>query len=157
MILLGIGAGLVNPNMMVLAQHSVSDRDQGLAGGLGNFGLNLGAALIAPILISIELNRLTAHFGATPPDESALLTAAGRHGLALRFGNATVIHLQHALDSALHDIFLLALAPAGALILWLLLVVPSNALAERLRMGPLGGQRPPAVPAQSAELVKTTG
>jgi EmrB/QacA subfamily drug resistance transporter len=157
MILLGIGAGLVNPNMMVLAQHSVSDRDQGLAGGLGNFGLNLGAALIAPILISIESNRLSVHFGATPPDASALLTAAGRHGLALRFGEATVLRLQHALDSALHDIFLLAMIPAGVLILWLLLVVPGNALAERLRMGPLGGPRPPVAPVQGAELVKTTG
>ncbi|HWE60671.1 MAG TPA: MFS transporter [Chloroflexota bacterium] len=144
MILLGIGAGLVNPNMMVLAQHSVSDRDQGLAGGLGNFALNLGAALTAPILISIELNRLTAHFGATPPDVSALLTAAGRHGLALRLGAATVTRLQHALDSALHDIFVLALLPAGALILWLLLVVPGNAQLARLRMGPLGAQRPAA-------------
>jgi len=84
-----------------------------------------------------------------------LLTAAGRHGLALRFGNATVIRLQHALDSALHDIFLIALAPAAVLILWLLLVVPGNALAERIRMGPLGGRRPAGVPAQSPELVKT--
>lgn len=151
MVLLGVGAGLVNPNMMVLAQHSVSDRDQGLAGGLGNFGLNLGAALIAPILISIELNRLTTHFGATPPDASALLTAAGRHDLAQSLGGATVLRLQHALDSALHDIFLLALAPAGVLIVWLLLVVPSNALLERLRMGPLGGPRPVAGPAHPTE------
>jgi EmrB/QacA subfamily drug resistance transporter len=150
MILLGVGAGLVNPNMMVLAQHSVSDRDQGLAGGLGNFSLNLGAALIAPILISIELNRLTAHFDALPPDTSSLLTAAGRHALALRLGAALVVRLQRALDSALHDIFALALVPAGALILWLLLVVPGNAQLARLRMTPLGAQRPGVAPSRSA-------
>jgi hypothetical protein len=155
MLFLGVGAGLVNPNMMVLAQHSVSDRDQGLAGGLGNFCLNLGAALIAPILISIELNRLTVHFGAVPPDTSALLTAAGRHGLALRLGAPTVLRLQQALDSAIHDIFLLALAPAFLLILWLLIVVPSNQLARRIRMGPLDGQRPRAVPAPSAATTET--
>jgi EmrB/QacA subfamily drug resistance transporter len=155
MILLGIGAGLINPNMMVLAQHSVSDSDQSLAGGLGNFGLNLGAALIAPLLISMELNRLTFHFGATPPDESALLTAAGRHGLALRLGDATVLRLQHALDSALHDIFVLALVPAGVLILWLVLVVPGNARLARLRMGPLGALRPVLAPLGSPSELKT--
>ena len=55
-----------------------------------------------------------------------------RQGLALRLGDATVIRLQQALDGALHDIFLLALVPAGLLIVWLLLVVPDNALADDL-------------------------
>jgi hypothetical protein len=94
----------------------------------------------------MELNRLTAHFGATPPDESALLTAVGRHGLALRIADATVTQLQSALDAALHDIFVLALVPAVVLILWLLKVVPGNVQLARLRMGPLGAPRSALTP-----------
>ena len=94
----------------------------------------------------MELNRLTAHFGATPPNTSALLTAAGRHGLALHLGDATVIRLQQALDSAMQDIFVLALIPAGVLIVWLIVVVPDNAQAKRLRMRPMGAPRPVLAP-----------
>jgi EmrB/QacA subfamily drug resistance transporter len=138
MIVVGLGAGLVNPNMMVLAQHSVSDRDQGLAGGLGNVALSMGAALVPPILVSIELRRLAAHFGRTASDPSALLTAEARRSLASHVGATTVMRLQHALDGALHDIFLLTALPIGALLLWLVLIVPSNALVKRIRLAPLG-------------------
>ena len=152
MVLLGLGAGMVNPNMMVLAQHSVSDRDQGLAGGLGNFALNLGAALAAPILISIELSRLAFHFGRATPDPSLLLTAPARHTLASHLGAGIVTQLQHALDNAIHDIYLVVLVPLAIMLVWLLLVVPTNTMARRIRLAPLGA-RPPvadAVPQPAA-------
>ncbi len=151
MVVLGLGAGMINPNMMVLAQHSVSDRDQGLAGGLGNFSLNLGAALVPPVLVSIEISRLAGHFGRPAPDPASLLTAASRQSLASHLGAATVAQLQHALDAALHDIFLLALAPLSVLILALLVIAPSNELAKRIRLAPLGAQRAgTAAPARPA-------
>jgi len=141
MIFLGLGAGLINPNMMVLAQNSVSDRDQGMAGGLGNFALSLGSALVAPILVSAELARFGAHLGRsskTAPDPAALLTATTRHLLTVRLGPAAVPRLQQALAAALHDIFLVAFAPTVLLLLWLLFVVPGNSAARRIRLGPLG-------------------
>ena len=75
--------------------------------------LNLGAALIAPILISIELNRLTAHFGADAAGYIGLADGGRATHLALRLGAATVIRLQQALDAALHDIFMLCAHSRG--------------------------------------------
>jgi hypothetical protein len=60
-----------------------------------------------------------------------------------------VVRLQDALDSALHDIFILALVPAAVLILWLLFVVPGNVQLARLRMEPLGVPRSAMIPLSS--------
>jgi MFS family permease len=137
MLLAGLGAGMINPNMMLLAQNSLSDRDQGLAGGLANCTISLTAALVAPLLAALELSRLTAYFGGRPPDPAPLLTAAGRHALTLQFGGAYVHDLQLALGKALHDVFLAGFIALALVVLWLALVVPNNAVARRLRMAPL--------------------
>ncbi len=134
----GLGAGMINPNMMLLAQNSLSDRDQGLAGGLGNCTNALTNALIAPILTAFELTRLGAHFGGQPPDPSQLLSPAGLQTMAQGFGDLYVRDLQLALNGAIHDIFLVGFVPLVLAIGWLVLVVPTNAVARRLRMAPLG-------------------
>lgn len=151
MAFIGLGAGFINPNMMVLAQNSVSDREQGLAGGLGNFGLNLGAALAAPILVSLEVSRLAGHGGGAVGDPSTLLTAAGRSSLTTTFGSAAVTQFQRALDAAMHDVFLFAMVPLGILLLWLVVVVPTNSVARRIRLAPLGMGAPRAAPPERKE------
>lgn len=152
MLWIGLGAGLINPNMMVLAQHSVSDRDQGLAGGLGNFAINLGAALAAPILVSIELQRFAFHLG-TAADPAPLLTDETRRALIARIGAGAVTDMQRALGAALHEVFLLAFVPVIVLLLWLVVVVPNNARLRRIRLAPLGAARTAPAPPQPAPRV----
>jgi MFS family permease len=137
MLLAGLGAGLINPNMMLLAQNSLSDRDQGLAGGLGGCTLVLVAALVGPLLAALEVGRLAVHMGGRLPDTSQLLSAQGRHNLALQFGAEYVHDLRLALGAALHDVFSAGFIALAAVTLVLLLIVPSNALARRIRLAPL--------------------
>jgi EmrB/QacA subfamily drug resistance transporter len=138
MLLAGLGAGMINPNMMLLAQHSLSDRDQGLAGGLANCTMSLTAALVAPILGALEVSRLAAHFGRSLSEPSLLLSAAGRHQLGVQFGGAYVHGLQVALGAALHDVFAAGFIALALIVVWLLVVVPSNAVVRRIRLAPLG-------------------
>jgi EmrB/QacA subfamily drug resistance transporter len=144
MVLIGAGAGLINPNMLVLAQASVSDRDQSLAGGLGNFSLSLGAAVAAPLLISLELQRLAAHIGPELGvlDPARLLSAEARAALASQLGPAGVAQLQTALGAAVADIFAIAFVPLAVLSVWLFTVVPSNEEARRIRLAPLNAAAP---------------
>jgi hypothetical protein len=123
--------------MMLLAQHSLSDRDQGLAGGLANCTMSLTAALVAPILGALEVSRLAAHFGRPPSEPSLLLSAAGRHQLGAQFGGAYVHGLQVALGAALHDVFAAGFIALALIVVWLLVVVPSNAVVRRIRLAPL--------------------
>jgi hypothetical protein len=58
--------------------------------------------------------------------------------MAQTFGDLYVKDLQLALNGALHDIFLVGFVPLVLLIVWLLLVVPTNEVAKRLRLAPLG-------------------
>jgi MFS family permease len=137
MLLAGLGAGLINPNMMLLAQNSLSDRDQGLAGGLGGCTLVLVAALVGPLLAALEVGRLAVHMGGRLPDTSQLLSAQGRHNLTLQFGADYVHDLRLALGATLHDVFSAGFIALAVVTLVLLLIVPSNALARRIRLAPL--------------------
>ncbi len=138
MLLAGLGAGMINPNMMLLAQNSLSDRDQGLAGGLGGCVQVLVAAIVAPLLAALELGRLAAHFGGALPDTSRLLSAQGRASLRLQYGPVYVRHLHAALNAALHDVFAVGFIALVAVTVGLILIVPGNPVARRIRMAPLG-------------------
>ena len=137
LLLAGLGVGMINPNMMLLAQVSMSDRDQGLAGALANCTTSLTTALVAPLLGALEVTRLASHVGRPAPNSSSLLTAAGRHVLQTEFGAAYVSRLQQALGAALHDVFNVDFLALALLIAWLLMVVPSNTVARRIRLSPL--------------------
>lgn len=139
MLLAGLGAGMINPNMMLLAQNSLSDRDQGLAGGLAGCTQVLVAAVVAPLLAALELGRLAGHFGGSLPDTSRLLSVPGRHSLTVQYGATYVHDLRLALGAALHDVFSAGFVALAVVIVVLLLVVPGNAVARRIRLAPLGG------------------
>jgi len=77
---IGLGAGLINPNMLVLAQTSVSDRDQSLAGGLSNVAMSLTAAVCAASMTALQQNRLDSSAGLSSVTNAAwLLTPFTRH------------------------------------------------------------------------------
>lgn len=137
MLLAGLGAGMINPNMQLLAQNSLSDRDQGLAGGMASCTLVLTAALVAPLLAALELGRLAVHFGGRLPDTSALLSAHGRQGLTAQFGAAYVHDLRLSLGAALHDVFSAGFIALVLVTVVVLVLVPSNAVARRIRLAPL--------------------
>ena len=60
MLLAGLGAGMIMPNMQLLSQNSLSDRDQGLAGGLFVSAQQTGAAVGLAALAAIAASH-TAH------------------------------------------------------------------------------------------------
>jgi len=95
------------------------------------------AALVAPILGALEVSRLAAHFGRAPSGPSLLLSAAGRHQLGTQFGGGYVHDLQVALGAALHDVFGAGFIALALVVVWLLVVVPGNAVARRIRLAPL--------------------
>ncbi|GEM_PF-113373 len=141
--LVGLGAGMINPNMLVLAQSSLSDRDQGLAGGLGNVAMSLSAAIAAASLSAFQTWRLEGYAQlSSVTNASQLLSPFGRFWLAGIFGQIWVGHLQRWLTLSIHDVFVVALIPAAGLGLWLWLRVPSNALVREIRLPPLGAPPP---------------
>lgn len=141
---IGLGAGMINPNMLVLAQSSMSDRDQGMAGGLGNVALSLSAAIAAAGLSAFQVDRLDSYAHLTSvTNASQLLSPSGRYWYATIFGNVYTSHLQRWLTLSIHDVFVVAFIPAILLGIWLLLVVPSNALVREIRLGPLRAAPPP--------------
>jgi len=62
-----------------------------------------------------------------------------------------VTQFQRALDAAMHDVFLFAMVPLGILLLWLVVVVPTNSVARRIRLAPLGMGAPRAAPPERKE------
>jgi EmrB/QacA subfamily drug resistance transporter len=144
LLLVGLGAGMINPNMMVLAQSSLSDRDQALAGGLGNVAMSLSAATAAAALSALQLGLLAVHAGTDVAAPAELLTQQGRGLLASAYGFQWLSFLQQALNASLHDVFAVGFVPIAFMVLWLLLVVPSNSLARQIRLPPL---RPAPQPA----------
>jgi EmrB/QacA subfamily drug resistance transporter len=137
LVLAGLGTGMIMPNMQLLAQNSLSDRDQGLAGGLANCTISLAASLVAPLLGALEVVRVATHFGQPGADASLLLSDAGRQQLGNQFGANYVHELQLALGAALHDLFLVGFIALAGVVLWLVLVVPTNAQLRKIRLGPL--------------------
>jgi EmrB/QacA subfamily drug resistance transporter len=62
MALLGIGAGISFPGMMLFAMSDTEDRDAGLASGLVNTTLQVGGAIGLAVLATLSASR-TAHLG----------------------------------------------------------------------------------------------
>jgi EmrB/QacA subfamily drug resistance transporter len=77
MVLLGIGAGLALNPMLLAAMTDVDPRDSGLASGITNTGLMMGAALGLAGLASLASSR-TAH-AAGHGDPTAVALTAGYH------------------------------------------------------------------------------
>jgi EmrB/QacA subfamily drug resistance transporter len=77
MVLLGIGAGLALNPMLLAAMTDVDPRDSGLASGITNTGLMMGAALGLAGLASLASSR-TAH-AAGQGDPRAVALTAGYH------------------------------------------------------------------------------
>lgn len=142
--LIGLGAGLINPNMLVLAQSSLSDRDQSMAGGLGNVAQSLSAAVAAASLTALQINRLDSYAHLSSVDNASdLITPLGRHLWSGWFGegNLWVEQAQRWMTLSIHDAFVVAFVPAIILGLWLWrVVVPTNAQVREMRLPPL---RPP--------------
>jgi EmrB/QacA subfamily drug resistance transporter len=143
--LVGVGAGLINPNMLILAQNSVSDRDQALAGGLCNVAMSLTAAVCASTMTALELNRVegAAHLSSIT-NVSAMLTAPGREWWKMMFYSDSAKWggmMQRWMAGSIHDLFVVAFIPAILLGVWLIFVVlPTNARARAARLGPLRPQ-----------------
>jgi EmrB/QacA subfamily drug resistance transporter len=137
MALAGIGNGMIMPNMQLLSQNSLSDRDQGLAGGLVNTTNTLASSLVAPLLGALEIGRFASNFGRPIADPSLLLSDAGRVQLTAQNGPDFVHQAQVALGAALHDVFLIGFVALALVALWLFFVVPNNEVARRIRLAPL--------------------
>lgn len=135
---IGLGAGLINPNMLVLAQSSVSDRDQALAGGLSNVAMSLTAAIAAASMTALQVNRLEASSHLSSVTHSAwLLTPSLRRMWAGIFGDVQSGQFQRWMALSIHDIFIVSFIPAILLAFWLGFYVPSNARARETRLPPL--------------------
>jgi MFS family permease len=147
--LIGLGAGLINPNMQVLAQMSVSDRDQALAGGLTNVAMSLTAAVCAASMTALQEARLEGSAHSSSVDDAQwLLTPFTRHEWSSLFTNVWSGPMQRWMAGSIHDLFVVALIPAVILIFWLgFVVVPSNQKAREMRLGPLRPQ-PQAQPVE---------
>jgi MFS family permease len=81
MLLLGIGAGLALNPLLLAAMSDVQPRDSGLASGITNTGIMMGAALGLAGLASVATSR-TAHVAAQGGPTSVALTA-GYHAAFL--------------------------------------------------------------------------
>ncbi len=135
---IGLGAGMINPNMLVLAQSSMSDRDQAMAGGLGNVAMSLSAAVAAASLSAFQVNRLDTYAGLSSVTNAAdLLNPFGRFQYSGWFGPVWTQFLEKAMTLSIHDVFAVAFVPAIALGIWLWLFVPSNQRVASIRLGPL--------------------
>jgi EmrB/QacA subfamily drug resistance transporter len=137
--LIGLGAGLINPNMLVLAQSSLSDRDQSMAGGLGNVAQSLSAAVAAASLTALQINRLDSYAGlSSVANASWLITPFGRVQWSGLFGQNFAAQAQRWMTLSIHDAFVVAFVPAILLGFWLWRVVlPSNAAVRENRLPPL--------------------
>jgi EmrB/QacA subfamily drug resistance transporter len=74
MVLLGVGAGLALNPMLLAAMSDVEPRDSGLASGITNTGLMMGAALGLAVLAGVAASRTT-HAVAQGVSHAAALTA----------------------------------------------------------------------------------
>jgi EmrB/QacA subfamily drug resistance transporter len=150
---IGLGIGLINPNMLVMAQASLSDRDQSLAGGLGNVAQSMAAAIAAAGLTAFQINRLEGRAGLSSVDNaSQLITPFGRVQFAGIFGNVWTGDLQRWITLAIHDVFMVSFIPAILLGFWLWRVVlPTNARVREMRLPPLRPLPPVEAPAVQAE------
>jgi EmrB/QacA subfamily drug resistance transporter len=146
--LIGLGAGMINPNMLVMAQSSMSDRDQAMAGGLGNVSMSLSAAIAASVLTAVQIARLDGCAGLSSVTNAAsLLSPGGRYWYQGLFGPVWTQFLQHCMAFSIHNIFLIGFIPAVLMGLWVWLRVPkTNADLFKMRMPPLR-PGPPAQPA----------
>ena len=142
---IGLGAGMINPNMLVLAQNSMSDRDQSLAGGLGNVSQSLSAAVAAAALTAFQINRLEFRSGlSSVTNASWLINPFGRIQYAGIFGNIQTGAMQRWMTLSIHDVFMVSFIPAIFAGLWLwFVVVPTNAQARAMRLAPLRPDDPP--------------
>jgi predicted MFS family arabinose efflux permease len=73
MVLLGVGAGLAFPSLMMLAMSGVSGDNAGLASGLINTTAQVGAALGLAVLATLSASR-SSNLAATGSDVKAALT-----------------------------------------------------------------------------------
>ena len=146
---IGLGAGMINPNMLVMAQSSMSDRDQAMAGGLSNVAMSLSAAIAASVLTALQIGRLESCAGLSSVTNAAsLLSPGGRWWYQGLFGPVWTQFLQHCMAYSIHDIFLVGFIPVVGLALWLWLYVPkTNAQLFGMRMPPLRPGPPAQVPA----------
>ena len=123
MVLLGIGAGTGFPALMGLAMADVEPTDAGLASGLVNTTAQVGGALGLAVLATLATGRTESVLGSGGSPAAALV--AGSHvaftGSLLLFVGSVVVTLT-------------LLRPSG-------LRLPS-AVADLLRTGRLGGERP---------------
>jgi EmrB/QacA subfamily drug resistance transporter len=144
--LVGIGAGMINPNMLVMAQSSLSDQDQGLAGGLGNVAMALTGGITAAVLSVVQIADFQFRANVCcSVDASDLLTPYGRFQLTNWTGYVPwVSPAERWYTMATHDVIAIAFAPVVLLALWLSFgVVKTNREVRELRLPPLRPPQPP--------------
>jgi EmrB/QacA subfamily drug resistance transporter len=73
MVLFGLGAGLSFPSLMTLAMSGATQSDSGLASGLVNTSLQVGAALGLAVLATLATSRTEHLLSAGDPTDSALI------------------------------------------------------------------------------------
>jgi len=148
--LIGLGAGMINPNMLVMAQSSMSDRDQSMAGGLGNISMSFSAAVAAAGLTALQIGRLESYSHlSSDTDASLLVNPFGRVQYSGIFGQLQAGDMQRWFTLSVHDVFMVAFIPAIFLAFWLWRVVVSkNARLREMRLPPLRPV-PQPVPEQS--------
>ena len=113
--------------------------------------MSLTAAVCAASMTALQENRLEAlsHLSSVT-HASWELTPFTRHQWYMMFfdDGPWGLHMQRWMADSIHDLFIVAFIPAILLALWLgLVVVPSNARAREMRLGPLRPQ-PAEAPAQ---------
>jgi EmrB/QacA subfamily drug resistance transporter len=77
MVLLGLGAGLAFPSLMMLAMSGATPSDSGLASGLVNTSVQVGGAIGLAVLATLATERTSSQLAAGEPIASAL--NAGYH------------------------------------------------------------------------------
>jgi MFS family permease len=103
MLLLGVGAGLSFPSLMMLAMSGATASDSGLASGLVNTSMQVGGALGLAVLATLSTSR-TNH----------LLAGGDPHAVALTGGYHLAFIVAASIAVAAIGIAALALQPARA-------------------------------------------
>jgi hypothetical protein len=88
MVLLGMGAGLAFPALMMLAMSGATRSDSGLASGLVNTTLQVGGAIGLAVLATLATTRTNSLLADGEPSASAL---TGGYHLAFLIGAALVV------------------------------------------------------------------
>jgi MFS family permease len=121
-VLVGIGAGALNPPLGAVAVAAMRPEEAGLASGINNtfrqIGTALGIALLGAVFQSHLAADLARSIGAAPPDAVALL-ASGRfeRAAALAPSPVAAVLLQHApvaFASGLRELFAVMAVVAAA-------------------------------------------